>query len=46
MKRGDFLCPRVSRSRVKDKHRFLNYPMVYKWLEMAKNKLDLEDGLT
>ena len=38
MKRGDFLFPRVSRSRVKDKHRFVTYATVYKWLEMAKNK--------
>ena len=46
MKRGDFLFPRVSRSRVKDKYRFVTYAMVYKWLEMAKNKLDLDEGLT
>ena len=46
MKTEDFLFPRVSRSRVKDKHRCVTYAMAYKWLEMAKINLDLEDGLT
>ena len=44
LKTEDFLFPRVSGSRVKDKHRCVAYAMAYRWLEMAKIKLDLEDG--
>ena len=46
LKKGDFLFPRVFGSRVKDKHRCVTYAISYKWLQLAKNKLDLEDGLT
>ena len=28
---------------MKDKHRCVTYAMAYKWLEMAENRLDLED---
>ena len=32
--------------RLLEEERCVTYAMAYKWLEMAKNKLDLEDGLT